>query len=554
MSLNVLDSFAWIPQINKLGCSHGTPKSFAATSDGLSDGTTIISTTLSANPTINSDDDLVGWYIECVECENGPTKGSAGAPLRKRIMDYGHTSTRITFEALPFQTKSGDRFKLVNPPHRWWSVDTADGGVKVLDATYTKTDDLAGHAKEGGPYTEVLKSTNITSTTQTLVAKTSTGLCSCASLGASTAVGDLIEAWYYPEILSDTPLKFKHNRLDRNAMTGDLGTLRGVFGPIEISGQIDAAFKGPGTGREGSKTHLDTPLGAVMDASAGGSNLTANTGCTSTSIAYSAGSTAVGDMFATEQGDVFVVTANGATPVTPSPSLRSSNVPTNGETIYKLRSYVASENINYALSIKQWYDKEILEYLWGCIPTVQIAGVKGDYIKFSFGFTGADGVRSYKDHTNTVYSRKQKMKTPTIVSRQVADVRINVDGVDLDARAFSIDFQLQHQQKTNINAPSAAGGPAQTRDFPQGNIDIFQDTNSKALIEKFRYGKPMTMLIQWGEFVGEPGIGALWAYEIECTDDDIGNDQGLRTVQIPWRVTFDPTATSGIPRWKLGMG
>jgi hypothetical protein len=55
-----------------------------------------------------------------------------------------------------------------------------------------------------------------------------------------------------------------------------------------------------------------------------------------------------------------------------------------------------------------------------------------------------------------------------------------------------------------------------------------------------------------GAAPGEPGILAFWAYSVEYTGAEHGEDSKARVVKVPWRVVEDPAASWTGSRFVLG--
>lgn len=548
--LKALDAIAWVKQRDTLGLSYAPEtRQFEATAAGAAGGTTIRSSTL-ASQGDDGNASFPGRWIEVIDATNGPA-GESGAPLRRMIKQYVSSTFTATIDALPFQTAAGDSFKLLDPPHGYFCTSTAGSQVNLVDDDRTETNDYwVGSAEQGGHYVEVIRSAAIADTSLRLCLDfdAATDTLSCASLGANTAIGELFEVWQFPEISNATLVEGSQPRLDRAAITGSIGMPRGVAGLREGSGQLEMLFRGPGRGREGLPAEIDTLLGAVADGSACAS-LTVSSAGSTVSIPY-AGVAVAGNIYATEDGDVFVASVVGGGTITPSPSLRT--VPAENSTIYGLRKYVSSDGLNYAVAFKAWHGKEEVTYAWGCAPSVAVAGTRGDYLKITSQWQAADSATSDQTHLGANYARGWKPRRSTIVPRMLGDTRAVIDGVELDARSFAWDLGLDHQPHVNLNAPNGTDGFEQVRDAPSGTLELWLDDNSKDLRQKSRMGKPVTMLIQAGEHPGEPGVCAFWAYEVELTTDEDGDESGQRTVTLGWRATEDQTTT--LPRWVIGIG
>lgn len=563
MTLSAYSMFAWCRQGSTGALTYGTPKTFEATGGGAANGTTIVCTTLNdyeASDRAN----FVGWWVEVVRCANGPA-GERGAPLRSRVLTYNEGTGTLTIEALPFQTASGDKFNFVKSYHSWLATDDPYLTTAALLAgtTTAATSHIASfyaanstEAEAGGPYVTVVYSGTVNSTTNASIGIVSTVNYSSTdfygfttALNAKPAAHELFEFWEYPEVFSGLPVPLTQARLERKPITGVQAPLRAAAGLREGGGGIELAFHGPGVGREGAHTEWDLPLGAILDPTAGSNNTVAAYTTAVNEVTFSSAPTA-GQMYATESGDVFVVSSVAGAVATPSPSLRTSVG--NATTLYGMRKYTESSLLNYAIAAMQWHGKGVREYMFGCVPAITFSGARGEYLKMNVDLKVADFTRNNKNGSNAALDRQFNAKPSTITPRCMGDARINLDGTELEARSFSIDLGLDVQMKTNIAAPNKTDGFRIVKFEPTFTIDLYLDADSKSALDQHLYGNPVTLLIQAGESVGEPGIFAFWAYETELTATEIGDENGFITVQLQGRVTYD--ATSTLPQWMIGIG
>lgn len=548
MTITALDAIACTKQTSALGLTFGTPKTFEATSAGAAGGTTIISSTLGSYQ--SADDDLVGMAVMVVYAANGPT-GERGSPLIRRIKAYAHSTTTLTIDSLPFQVSASDSFLLLDLPIGFFSEETGGSQVNFIDTTRDEVDDFwVGSAQQGGPYLQVLNADSISTSINSLITNfvSSTGTLSTANMSASTAIGDLAEAWSYHEFVDSAPFALNHARLERVPVTGTQGKKRGVAGVLECSATKNMLFRGPGRTRIGEPAELDLHLGSVMDAAAV-TDCTADAGSTTSDIVIASGSPSVGEMFVTEAGDAFVVSAIPSN-VTPSPTLRTA--PATGTNLYGMRKYTPSEDINYAIAWQEWFGKTSCQYVFGSVPAITVAGARGDYLKFSMNYVGTHGFRFHKGPTNAALSRPWRPKLPTVTPRQVRDVRCVLGSTTLELRAFDLDFGLDLQQHPNLEAPNTVDGYTLIMDAVGGNLELFDGADYHDEVQNFIQGKPLTLLIQVNTVPGEPGVWAFWSYEIEYTGNEDADDAGQRTGKLPFSVTEDDTFTT-VDRWVMGI-
>jgi len=563
MTLSAYSLFAWCRQGSTGALTWGTPKTFEATGAGAAGGTTIVCTTLDEYES-SARSVFTGYWVEVLYCANGPS-GERGAPLRRRVVGYNESTGTLTIDALPFQTASGDRFAFVRPWNAWLATDnpflTTAALLGGTDSTATAhiASFYATHSTEaeaGGPYVTVVRSASVNSTTNASIGIISTVQYSATdfygfstSLNAAPAAHELFEVWEYPEVFSGIPVAATQARLDRKPITGVQAPLRGAAGIREGSGGIELAFRGPGVGREGAHTEWDLPLGAILDAVSTADDAVATYTTVATEVEFSTAPSA-GEPFATEAGDMFVVASVSGTTATPSPSVRTS--PGTATTLYGLRKYTESELLNYAIAAMQWHGKGVREYLYGCVPSISFNGARGEYLKMNVDLQVADFTRVNKDGTNTALSRQFNAKPSTITPRVLGDTRINIGGTEFEARSFSLDLQADIQLRTNLAAPNRTDGFRMVKMEPVGTIGLYLDADSKSLLDQHLYGNPVTLLIQAGDYVGEPGIWGFWSYETELTATDIGDENGFIVVEVQFRTTYDPT--SSLDPWLLAMG
>jgi len=547
--LTRLDALAWGKQKDALGLSRASVPYFNATGAGAANGTTIVSSELTG--VFDADYKAVGLLVEVIYAANGPS-GEHGGPIRARVIDYDSATGTLTVEALPWQTSEDDSFALLDPPHAWASEDTGAASTTVSDADRAEDDDYwNGSAEQGGPYTHIVNSALIGATVQSLVTDFGSGDFTVADMGANTTAADLIEFLQWPEVMGGL-LKLNIPKADREGMVGSFGKLRGVAAPRTVNGNLECYVRGPGRSRVGDPAELDTPLGAICEVTAAPSDATVDAGAAVNSIPTSAGSPAIGEMYITEFGDVFMCENVAGGTITPSPNLRT--VPPQGSTLYGLRLYTPATALQYAMFIRQWYGLGLVEDLWGLVPQPSFSFERGAIGKCTLAFVGADGYRRHLTHGNANYSRSIRAKLPTVTPRHIGAVRANVDAVELELRTASLDMGIETALRENLNAPNWTDGLDLLGDGPNGQCQIWLDADGKTLLRKYREGRACRFLLQCGTVPGDPGVVAFWSHEAELRSDDINDDSGRRTVPAQWRTTEDPTRSSSLPRWALAIG
>jgi len=547
MTLKANDSFAWCLQSTAGGLTYGTPQLFTCTSTSASDGTEICSSTLAAS--FNSDDDLVGYWVEVVSC-SAATGREKGGPIRRRIVGYDDSAFRLDVDALGFVATSGDQFALLKPPHKWLAEDTGGSQSLISCGTRNEADDeLNGTEQEGGYYVEVVKASAISESTHVLTTNwtNSTHDLSTASMGASTAVGDYFELWKYPEV--DNLLEFNQPRIDRTHVTGSQGIPGGVAGLKEGSGSQTVPARGGGSTRIGDPTDVHPAL-AVPFSTLAVTDFTVSSGSSTSTVVVRSGTPVAGRMYGLSNGDVFVASAYASPNVTASPTLRAA--PVDNATAHGCRMYKPADLLQAAVSVKQWHGKEVLWYAWGGVPTISLNLTRGELPKWTFGwqFAHHSGPQT-KDEANAALTRSIRPKTSSVTPRAVGRARVSIGNTEFEARSVVIDWALEYAAKVNIAAPDQSDGFWRVKDAPTLTIEAWLDTDTKAALDDFYSGVDKTVLVQSGGGYGDPGVIGFWAYKAEYTGQPAGEDSGVRTQQLALRVIEDRTETT-LPRWILG--
>ena len=101
-----LSLLALMPQSDVVGLIPGTPAEFT-----VSAGTTTTLTSAALAAVSDSDDDFVGYLVECVSASARSNQG-----LMKKIESYVDSTGVATVEKFPSAVASGDRFRLWIPP------------------------------------------------------------------------------------------------------------------------------------------------------------------------------------------------------------------------------------------------------------------------------------------------------------------------------------------------------------------------------------------------------------------------------------------------------
>jgi len=541
-----LSVVSWIAQPDSTGgLSYNTVKTFSASGAGST--TTIVSTGLGLQGDTN--DDFVGYIVECTDADNTQNQG-----LRRRILANNDAANTLTTDPWPAATSSGDQYLLLQPPHALVvASDTNNASNYIVTRDRDEADNYwDGNASEGGPYIEVIAADNASTTNHPMVVDSSNAnqhivFNSTTNLNGAVAVGDYFELWDHPEIMNGGLMECAEELVERNTMTGFYGKQAARAGNRGASGTMELAFRGPGAGRIGSHAELHEPFRCVFDSTDTGGNSTAGAGCTTTSFAYSAGNHAVGQMGITSDGYVVMVTADSGSAYTVTPAMGVA--PAAGAILYGMTTYKPTTCINKALTIKQWRGKQLIEYIWGCVPSVAISGARGEWLKISLNFQGADFMRLGASGTEP--NRTWYPRLPSVAPVKLGNGRCMVDGVSWGLRSFSFDPGLDIQPKMNLAAPNDTDGFDIVNDAPVGQLEVYHDASTRKSLDDFLAGKEVELCIQSGSTPGYPGVHGLWCYKIRYTGATVGDDAGQITLTLPFEVVTDPTST--LPRWAQGV-
>lgn len=547
-SMSRLSAVSWIKQPNTNGgLSFDTVRLFAASGAGSS--TTIVSTGLAAHG--DSDDDFVGWIVECVSATNTQNQN-----LRRRILANDDSESTLTTDPWPAATASGDQFLLMKPPHALAVARSAASitasAIPCRDLSQTN-DYWNGLAQVGGPYAEVVNAAAASLTNHPRVADfvgSTQRVILASALSGAVAIGDYFELWNHPEIVNDGLIELTQEPIERMAMTGSYGKPAARPGLRAGSGAQELAFRGPGTGRAGLHAEAHELLSLVMNHTDSGGGSTTNGSPSTTNIPYSSGNHTVGSLALTAEGYACMVTADSGSAYTVSPATGVATAAS--ATLYGMTTYRPTGGCkNGAMSIKQWRGKGILEYLWGCVPDLTFTAAKGDFLKISAAWQVADWIRL--GASGTELSRPFTPKRPSVDQLKVGVGRAVLDSVALKVKSFTFGTGLDIQPRTNTSAPNSTDGFETVGDDPNGTIEVYWDASERKAMDDFLAGKEIEMIYQCGAAPGFPGVFVFYAYRIRYMGAGLSDDAGNISVSLPFKVIEDPNAASGIPRYAIGI-
>jgi len=539
-----LSSIAISPQADAVGLVPGTPASFVATSGGSA--TSIVSTGIQGDA--DSEDDYVGWLAEAV----GGTAANLGH--FRKVITYADATGTLTTEAFPAASADTDRYRFWQTPHGQWAAETAAAasvsGI-IHDAARDETVSFfVGAAEEAGPYMVVVDASALPSAAPAIITAYSNGFVKTADWGAAVAVGDLVQAVYFPEVMNDALIDLTEAPISREGPVGSYGKPAAARGNRSVAGTLELAFRGPGAARIGEHAEAHMLLRSVCDHQTP-ADATIDTGSTTSNITISSGTPVDGSMYALDVGDVLMCAEWSSPDVTPSPDVRTA--PQGTQTLHGITTYTSSEGLNEALTIIQHRGDGVKEELYGCAPAISFSGARGEWLKITAAITGVDGYRAWKDHTGTAFARPWRPLLSTVAPVRLTDCRVVIGGTELDVASFSIDLGQTIVPKGGLQNANEAGGLDLVDDHPTGQMVALADSDILGELDAFTAGETQTMLIQAGAAVGFPGLFGFWAYKVRYTGGAPAAADGQLQVTLPWEVVLDITETT-LPRWAIGIG
>jgi hypothetical protein len=524
------------------GLAWATPRTFVASGAGST--TTAVCSTLAALSTTNKS--FVGYVVECVSATNTQNIG-----LRRLVKSYVDSTGTLTFyAAFPAATASGDQFRMMVPPHPYIVASAAaTAGGPISDSTRNEAANYWNtYRGNGGPYLYAIAGTNLSEANQITISDyTATGEFTLgSSLSGAVAIGNYFEIWQNPEIMNSALLDLSGEVIQRAPLHGGFGRKASARGVRSGAGTQELAFRGAGASLPGDAAESHVFLRCVFDPTVG-TDSTLTTGSTTTSLAYSSGNAAVGRLVCTEDGSVTMVTADSGSAYTVSPAVASA--PYTTDTLYGVCQYTPADEVNSALSIKQWRGKDIVQYAWGCVPVPTFAMARGDYLKIAMNIQATDWMQM--GGSGTALSRAYDPLMSTVDPVKCGDARAMIDGVSWAVKSFSFDPGLDIQPRVNVAAPNEHDGFELVGDNPTGTLEVYLDSSTRKALDDFLAGKLVTICVQSGSAPGFPGIFAVWCYQCRYTGATIGDDAGHVTLSLPFEVCDHDT--SALPRYAIGI-
>lgn len=524
--------------------------------DGAADGSTVIDVNLSGG----DPDDLVGYWLYCLSSASAVSTRNVGS--HRKVLEFNDATGACTVARFPAQTKTGDAFLIVKPPIPYIADDTGGSAAQLQDANRSaKANDYwIGSAFSGGPYLLVDRADAIPTTSLKLItAFTSVGGIFAATLGAVSAAGDSAEVWSSPEEMTGAHIDATVEPVPRGKM-GRFEPAPDARGMLVSSGNLEFAFRGPGTGRSGLHTEISRFLGAGFDDQGTTANLTAGAGGTTASVVYGAGSVDVGTLYCTASGDVFLATDADPSPCVPSPSLRVAAV--NGTTIQQLRTWWPASAVNYLLAVKQYWGNGICQTCVALAPSWTISAKLHDLIRIKCALQGGDWLEEHSQVDAATLTRAFRAKRPTIAPKALGGGRVVFAGVELALESFTLNLGPGYSRKGCEGAPNGEAGWDLVSVAPTIQLVAKADGDNIRWLDDYKSGDIVysssnvraPLLIQCGARIADPGVLAFWAAAVQVQKITVSDGEGVVTLTADLQVCDHDTDTSGLPPWALGIG
>jgi len=524
-------------------------------SGGAADGSTIVSTDLGAAYVVVAND-IIGRFAKCISA------ASQNQGLERYVVacvEAPAGTVTLTCDEWPAQVAATDAFELIEGSHIPIGVDTGAAATFAdVRRNGPANDAWNGTAAAGGPYLEHIKSTLNTETSLRLVTDfVQVGGVFTAASGANATVGDLAEVWCCPEEMSGALFDCTVAPLQPGPTIGRFEPQPDKRGQRSATAALDFAFRGPGAANPAGRSELSHMLSSPMALQTTATNLTADVGCTTVSLAYDAGTAVDGAMFCTSRGDVFVSTSS-ATPLVPSPTLRTAE--TENATVIALRTYWPATQYAHLLAAKQYHGDHVKEMIFGIAPDFSFEGKMGDFLHAKVACSGSDWYRVHKDEAGAE-ARKWRAKRPGVNPIMLSGGRVVYLGAEMCLESFTLALNQKPARKGCVTAPNHECGWDLVRGTPTGqmvakasatNIRWIEDHLS--IYDNHGTAAANSFLIQCGSKPGYPGVFGFWAQSVQLTNVVVGQGEGVLTLTADFQVLDHDTDTSLMPPWALGIG
>lgn len=550
-----VSSLAWCRQPDSSGgLLFDSPRTVLASGAGST--TTVVSTGLAA--VSDSNDDFVGWVLECTDATNTQNIG-----LRRRVLKYVDATGACTTDPWPAATSDADQFLLLKTPHALAVARSAASATNGYIATRDRdeaTNTWVGAAQAGGFHLEPLSDTSVATNNAGDTRLVATFTNSTQRIGFATdldqavAIGNAWELWKYPELLAAPIADLSLEQIERPHVSGLHGRRSNANGNRGGSLSVELLLRGPGNGRIGLASESHEVLSAVLTPTLSAGDSVASAGNT-TSFTHSTDNHTTGLLGVTSNGDACMVTADSGTVYTLSPTLGTAVA--SGTKLYGVATYKppldssTSAWLNHALSMKGYVGKDLLAYMFGCVPAISFNAAKGDFLKMTAAFQVADWIRI--GGSGTVPARTMKPTLSTVNPLKCGNGRVVLDNVSWGLKSLTFDLGLDIQPRVNLAAPNDTDGFAIVGDNPTGSLGVYYDASTRKSIDDFLNGKEVEMLAQFGGTPGNPGVFILYGYRIRYTGATIADDAGQIGLTLPFQVVYSPSMASGLSRYAIGL-
>jgi len=543
-------SFSWCAQPTYTsGLRAATPAQFEATSAGST--TTIISTSLTGA----ANSAYVGNIVECVSATNTVNIG-----CRAMVKAFNATSDTMTIDALPAATADGDVFRMYETPDGLIVATSAVvGGATIIATGRAEADDYwNGTVEEGGYFVEVVSADNPATSEHPritdFVNSTATFTLSTAFSG-DVAIGDFYRALKHPEITGIAIIPGERPDIARDTLVGGFGHEPAAAGLRAAAGAVELLHRGPGAARPGEETDAHEALRCVFSPSEI-SDCTVDASSTVNAVKYSAGSPAVGEMFVTEAGDVFMAVAvSGGDTITPSPQLRSA--PASGESLYGAMVYNPATQLQKALTCYNYLGSGIFRALYGVVPVPTFASQSGDYNKIALQLMAADWYETVLDSAGAAIDRGWTAVVPTVDALRGRDMRLALwDGttlVDLNCDGWTFNPGIEVKRIQNQCAPNDVDGHEIINIAPTGTFKTRVNSTTRRLLRDGEGKKEWQMLLSSGSAAGFPGIMGIWAYSVTLDGiPPVADDGGELAINAAFSVNRSAAGLAlGLPQFSI---
>ena len=546
-------SLSWVKQpAYTSGLRNATIPVFQATGAGST--TTIVSTTIGGATNAAHVSDI----IECISVASASSVSNVGC--RAMVKEFNSSTNTLTLDqALPIATASGDRFRhYVTNDAPVIATSAVSGGATVIATGRTEaTDDhWKGTAAQGGYYLEVVAGDNVSTAQHPLISgftASSDTFGLATSFGVNIAIGDFMRCVRHPVVEGIVMLPPDRPDIPANTLVAGYGSEPAHTAPRGGGGACVLFGRGPGDGNDGLVAEIDEALSCVFSTTARRTGVVVDTGSTTTSITYSAGSPDVGDILMTEEGDVCLVTADSGSALTVRPPLRTA--PTAGTSLYGLRVYSPATNLQAALTVYNWLGSGVLNTFYGVVPVPTFEFARGDHTKVNLQLLASDFYQT------TGLERTWYPRLSTARAARTRDMRfVLYDGttsLELPLLGATFDPGVEVKQLIDLTAPNETSGYDIVNVQGRGTAKVRVNATTKRLLRDWQGRRGFTMLLQAGASTGDSGVQGALAYDVRLDNAPVTDDGGELTFDLAFTCVRNETALGlsvAVPQFQVFWG